>query len=31
LDDPRNGDHLKLAYDDIDFTRTIDGYGFFPT
>jgi YHS domain-containing protein len=30
LDDPRNGDHLKLKYDDIDFTRTIDGYGFFP-
>jgi len=30
LDDPRNGDHLTLGYDDIDFTRTIDGYGFFP-
>ena len=30
LDDPMNGDHLKLAYDEIDFTRTIDGYGFFP-
>jgi hypothetical protein len=30
FDDPLNGDHLKLAYDDIDFTRTIDGYGFFP-
>ena len=30
LDDPRNGDHLKLSYDDVDFTRTIDGYGFFP-
>lgn len=30
LDDPLNGEHLKLAYDDIDFTRTIDGYGFFP-
>jgi YHS domain-containing protein len=30
LDDPLNGDHLKLAFDDIDFTRTIDGYGFFP-
>lgn len=28
--DPLNGDHLKLAYDGIDFTRTIDGYGFFP-
>jgi YHS domain-containing protein len=30
IDDPLNGQHLKLAYDDIDFTRTIDGYGFFP-
>jgi YHS domain-containing protein len=30
LDDPLNGEHLKLAYDGIDFTRTIDGYGFFP-
>jgi hypothetical protein len=30
FDDPRNGDHLKLNYDDVDFTRTIDGYGFFP-
>ena len=30
FDDPLNGDHLKLAYDDVDFTRTIDGYGFFP-
>ncbi len=30
IDDPLNGEHLKLAYDDIDFTRTIDGYGFFP-
>jgi YHS domain-containing protein len=30
FDDPLNGEHLKLAYDDIDFTRTIDGYGFFP-
>jgi hypothetical protein len=30
LDDPLNGEHLKLAFDDIDFTRTIDGYGFFP-
>jgi YHS domain-containing protein len=29
-DDPLNGDHLKLAFDSIDFTRTIDGYGFFP-
>jgi hypothetical protein len=30
FDDPLDGDHLKLAFDDIDFTRTIDGYGFFP-
>ncbi len=30
LDDSLNGAHLKLAFDDIDFTRTIDGYGFFP-
>jgi YHS domain-containing protein len=30
FEDPLNGDHLKLAYDDVDFTRTIDGYGFFP-
>jgi len=30
LDDPLNGDHLKLSFDGIDFTRTIDGYGFFP-
>ena len=30
FDDPLNGDHLKLAFDDVDFTRTIDGYGFFP-
>jgi YHS domain-containing protein len=29
-EDPLTGDHLKLAYDDVDFTRTIDGYGFFP-
>jgi hypothetical protein len=30
LEDPLNGEHLKLALDDIDFTRTLDGYGFFP-
>jgi hypothetical protein len=30
FDDPLNGDHLKLSYDDVDFTRTIDGYGYFP-
>ncbi len=28
--DPENGDHLQLAFDGIDFTRTLDGYGFFP-
>ena len=30
FEDPLNGEHLLLAYDGIDFTRTIDGYGFFP-
>jgi YHS domain-containing protein len=30
LQDPLNGNEMKLAYDGIDFTRTIDGYGFFP-
>jgi|SRR5579883_343393 len=30
LDDPRDGQRLKLAFDGIDFTRTIEGYGFFP-
>jgi YHS domain-containing protein len=30
LEDPLNGAQLKLAYDGVDFTRTIDGYGFFP-
>lgn len=30
LQDPRNGEQLKLAFDGVDFTRTIDGYGFFP-
>ncbi len=30
LVDPRNGEHLRLIFDGIDFTRTIDGYGFFP-
>lgn len=30
LEDPLNGAQLKLAFDGIDFTRTIDGYGFFP-
>ncbi len=28
--DPLNGEQLKLAFDGVDFTRTIDGYGFFP-
>ncbi|MGH8140109.1 MAG: hypothetical protein ACREVV_18180 [Steroidobacteraceae bacterium] len=30
LEDELTGDHLQLAFDGIDFTRTIDGYGFFP-
>ena len=30
MEDPSNGDHLKLAFDGVDFTRTLDGYGFFP-
>jgi YHS domain-containing protein len=30
LQDPLDGAQLKLAFDGIDFTRTIDGYGFFP-
>jgi YHS domain-containing protein len=30
LEDPLNGAQLKLIFDGIDFTRTIDGYGFFP-
>ena len=30
FEDPLNGNHLKLVYDGVDFTRTIDGYGFFP-
>jgi YHS domain-containing protein len=30
IEDALSGDQLKLAYDGIDFTRTIDGYGFFP-
>lgn len=30
LTDPLDGTPLKLAFDGIDFTRTIDGYGFFP-
>ncbi|HEV3179089.1 MAG TPA: hypothetical protein VGZ05_01360 [Steroidobacteraceae bacterium] len=30
LQDPLNGEQLKLVFDAIDFTRTIDGYGFFP-
>ena len=30
FEDPLNGEQLKLSYDDVDFTRTIDGYGFFP-
>jgi YHS domain-containing protein len=30
LEDPQNGTQLKLVFDGVDFTRTIDGYGFFP-
>jgi YHS domain-containing protein len=30
LQDPLNGAQLKLLFDGVDFTRTIDGYGFFP-
>jgi YHS domain-containing protein len=30
LVDSLDGSLLKLAFDGIDFTRTIDGYGFFP-
>ena len=30
IEDELNGEHLKLAYDGIDFTRTLAGYGFFP-
>ncbi len=30
LEDELTGEKLKLAFDAIDFTRTIDGYGFFP-
>jgi len=29
-EDPLNGNPLKLVFDGVDFTRTIDGYGFFP-
>ena len=30
IEDALTGEHLKLAYDGVDFTRTLDGYGFFP-
>ena len=30
IEDALNGEHLKLAYDGVDFTRTLEGYGFFP-
>ena len=30
IEDELNGEHLKLAYDGVDFTRTLAGYGFFP-
>jgi hypothetical protein len=28
--DPVSGQHLKLAFDHVDFVRTLGGYGFFP-
>jgi YHS domain-containing protein len=28
--DPVSGQHLKLAFDHVDFVRTLAGYGFFP-
>jgi hypothetical protein len=30
IEDALTGESLKLAYDGIDFTRTLDGYGYFP-
>jgi YHS domain-containing protein len=30
IEDALTGDQLKLAYDGIDFTRTLEGYGYFP-
>jgi len=30
LGDPLTGAQLQLVFDGIDFTRTLDGYGFFP-
>jgi len=30
IEDSLTGDQLKLAYDGIDFTRTLEGYGYFP-
>jgi hypothetical protein len=30
IEDATNGEPLALAYDGIDFTRTLEGYGFFP-
>jgi len=30
LEDALTGEKLQLAFDGVDFTRTIDGYGFFP-
>jgi YHS domain-containing protein len=29
-EDPLSGAQLRLVFDGVDFTRTIDGYGFFP-
>jgi YHS domain-containing protein len=30
IEDALTGEDLKLAYDGVDFTRTLDGYGYFP-
>ncbi len=30
IEDALTGEQLKLAYDGVDFTRTLDGYGYFP-
>jgi hypothetical protein len=30
MDDALTGEKLRLGFDGVDFTRTLDGYGFFP-
>ena len=30
VNDPVTASSIPLVYDKVDFTRTIDGYGFFP-